>query len=113
MPRSTTDRSVLLFAASKEAISSDKHARWKHLTTAQKAFWQNKAREIIYPDLRGAYNMHSEMIHTMSMALYECYIYEKQGGGDQPQFKNDAETKSNTSVSIFDALKKELANGYP
>ncbi|QIG70176.1 hypothetical protein EVB87_076 [Rhizobium phage RHph_N28_1] len=113
MPRSTTERSVLLFAANKDAVSADKYARWSHLTTAQKAFWQNKAREIIYPDLRGAYNMHAEMIHTMSMALYECYIYEKQGGGDQPQFKTPEEHKNNTSVSIFDALKKELADGYP
>lgn len=114
MPISTTKRSALMFAREKSAITGNKYPRWSHLNTAEQEFWKSKAKsEIIFPDLRGGYTMQDEMVHTLAIALYETYIYYKQGGGEQPTFGTEIERQNNTRTSLFDAIDAELKDGYP
>lgn len=73
MPISHTKKAFLLF--------SNRKPRWSDLTEDQKFDWREKALQIVYPDFRHKYSMHDEIVYTLAVALYECSIYVKEGGG--------------------------------
>jgi hypothetical protein len=107
----TSKKAAMLFIRHGETVDRPhKVPRWSMLTPEQKDFWQNSARNIVYPDLRLGYEYHSEMLVTLAVALYESVCYYKQGGGAQQDFPIGV---SSAKSSILDEISAnwETYNG--